>query len=784
MLDSNRSGAVPFLLILTICVTIFTTTASARQEVDELPAVNVSEAPTIRMENMGMVDGLAQGSIYEITQDSHGYIWFGTQGGLHRYDGNTFEVFAPVPFDTTSITDGWVFGVTKRADGSIWASTISGLERMDPATGQFEHFLHDPTDSTSLASGRVFETVEARDGTIWTAGDGGLSRMDPERMGVFKRYVHDPDDDNSLSATEILFVDEDAEGFIWASSTDGISRVDPATDRIERFLGSGTGHGFEGWSHPDLMLGTLEDPFNDGIMWVGTGFGITRLNYRNGNSETYLPHPDEPEGSSKNTVISITQDPTIPEIFWLGLNGGGLARFDSRLKEFSLYQNNPGHPNSVASDFAGSVFADNSGVVWVGYGNMGIGKFNPESVNITQIVHDPEKLEGIMPEGVPWAIFEDSQERLWIGTLDYTGTHHLTRYNLKTGALDRYTSDPANSRGILDGTISSIIEDSEGYIWVGSGEGVSRCHPVSMICTQYVVDRNDPNSLHGRSTQALYESPSDPGIIWVGSGGLNRLDIETGLVKRYTNDPLDSTTGPRGIAHIMEDATGMMWLGTFNMGLVKFDRKMETFTRFSYDPNNREGPSSVKYETVLERASEPGILWLAGESGLDRFDIDTGRVRHFTEADGLVNGVLYGLLEDDEGLLWMYSNKGISSFDTETEKFRNYGLDDGIVALEGMQNGYAKGTGGVMYFGNVEGISAFIPSQLSTNSTPPPVSMTDLRVNGRTVIPGPESVLSVPLVSTASITLPFSKNDFFHRLCSPAFCRSFSQSVFVPVRGF
>ena len=128
----------------------FVLVPSAFAQEIELPSLSVSEAPSIRVERMDLTDGIAQGTVYQIIQDSQGYLWFGTQGGLHRYDGQEFEVFAPTPFDTTSIGDDWVWSVNESRDGSIWAGTGSSLERLDPETGQFEHFRHDPTDSTSF----------------------------------------------------------------------------------------------------------------------------------------------------------------------------------------------------------------------------------------------------------------------------------------------------------------------------------------------------------------------------------------------------------------------------------------------------------------------------------------------------------------------------------------------------------------------------------------------------------------------------------------------------------
>ncbi len=758
----SRQPVMGFAAVLTIMVVValvFCVTPDAHAQETRLPSLGASEAPSIRIDNMGLSDGLSQGSIYQMTQDSHGYIWFGTQGGLHRYDGHEFKIYQPVAFDTTSIGEDWVWSVDESRDGSIWAGTVNSLERLDPVTETFEHFVHDPADSTTITGGNVFDSLEGSDGTIWVATARGLNRMDDERKGVFKRYVSDPDNPNAISDNQSYFLHEDPDGYIWIATDDGLNRFDPGTEVFTRYFHAGDGSG--GWGEPSMILDMFQDPSERTVLWAGTGWGLIRLNYETGEHERYVPYPDDPQGSSRNSVLNVVADPSEPDILWCGLTGGGLARFDVRRGEFTLYRNNPRDPNSIASDDAGTVFVDRSGVVWVGYGNVGLGKFNPGSVKITQITHDPEGPPGILSEGNVWAIFEDSRERLWIGTTDLSRTGHVTRYDLNTGEIARTLYDANGATTIESGWLMAIAEDSEGYIWLG-GHRMARCEPVSLRCTPYERSNADSTKLPLGTVHALYESPAEPGIIWVSTvgQGLNRLDYGTGEIKRFAPSATDSTSAPFAIAHIMEDSAGQMWLGTMDMGLVRFDRSTEIFTRYPYDPTDTTSVSNNQIEVVLERASEPGVLWLAARGGLDRFDIETETVTHFNKEAGLADNMLYGLLEDDAGLLWMSSNRGISSFDPETGKFRNYGLDDGLKALEGMQNGFAKGAGGVMYFGNVEGISAFNPSQLATNPNPPPVSLSNLRVNGRHVDPGPESVLSSPIQKTESITLPYSQNDF------------------------
>ncbi|NNE09177.1 MAG: GAF domain-containing protein, partial [Gemmatimonadetes bacterium] len=252
------------------------------------------------------------------------------------------------------------------------------------------------------------------------------------------------------------------------------------------------------------------------------------------------------------------------------------------------------------------------------------------------------------------------------------------------------------------------------------------------------------------------------GVIWSGTtgGGLQRYDARSGEVRRYRPSPGDPTTNPFAVAHIIEASDGALWIGSMDAGLVRFDRDTETFERFSYDPTDSTGISGNHVETVLERASQPGILWVTTQGGgLNRFDMETRTFRHFGPAEGLANTTVYGLLEDDEGMLWMSTNGGIFSFDVETETFRNYGTDDGLRELEFMQNGYTTGRGGMLYFGDVSGITAFSPSRLNVNTAAPDVAFTALRVDGRPVRAGSD-LLEGSLADSAALKVPYGQNSF------------------------
>ena len=709
----------------------------------DLPSINVAEAPSIRMDNMDLTDGIGQGTIYQITQDRKGFLWFGTQSGLHRYDGHEFKIFEPVAFDTTSIQSGWVWGVDESSDGSIWASTNAGLSRLDPERGNFENFTHDPSDSTSLASGFTFASLEASDGTIWVASDGGLSRMDAARTGTFKRFDRAEGDSTALPGPA-FFLREGPDGFIWVSTADGLARVDPSSNHVRTYYSTGR---LQGPSAPQAVLGSAADARDPYVLWYGTGRGIMRFDIRTAERRIWVPYPDEPSFSELNVVLTVTRDPLADDILWLGTSGGGLLRFDATTGEFDVYNHDPEDPHSVASPMANTVFADRAGTVWVGYGNKGLGKFNPTSVSITHIRHDPGNTGGPLAEGSIWGMLE-ADGYLWTGNYTNAGKSVLTRYSLSTGVTRRMEADLDAPLTFWPGIVQSLMVSESGQLWVGTA-GVSTCNPASFICRRLPRSREDSTRIHPSSVHALFEAPDEPGVIWIGNfGGLHRYDTRTGAVRRYEAPTLDPALQLIP-AHIVLGSDGALWISTLGSGLSRFDRNTELFEHYPYDVRDTTTVANNHIEVVLERASEPGILWLGSMGGLDRFNMKTRRVeRHFNEQAGLANNHIYGMLEDNDGRLWISSNRGISMFDPDAGTFRNYGTEDGLRELEFMQNAYTKGSGGMLYFGDVSGITAFVPDRLTTNGIVPPVAFTALRVDGQ------------PTELVSALDIPFRSNSF------------------------
>jgi signal transduction histidine kinase/ligand-binding sensor domain-containing protein len=754
----HSGGSISFSVML-FSVLVFCTSWVLAQDVQILPETMLSsEVPTLRFEQLSLQDGMAQSSGHTITQDSQGYLWIATQGGLHRYDGYDFKIYNSIPFDTTSLSENWVWAANEAGNGDMWVTTEGGgLNRMDPVTGAAVHYRHDPEDSASISSDRTFYPLEASNGDLWVSTlNRGLNRMRAGQEGSFIRYNHKEEDPNSLTSDILFWLSEDAHGHIWASSANGINRIDPETGSITRYLYNERLTPFYG--DPENVMSQYIPSGNHGILWLATGNGLVRLDSETGEYRRFLIEPNGDGINPLNFIHDVMPDPNDPNVLWVGGPGTGIARFDMRTETFSSYRHDPRDRHSLSEDRVLSLFLDRSGMMWAGTATEGINVFNPGAVNFNNVQNDPEDASSLAPGNV-WGIYEDSRGTLWVGTDVGVGGGYLTQFDAVTGKVTRHRHDPNNRNTLLPGINRAFAEDAAGDFWLGGSGGLNKMDRSTGRVTRFRRERTEEN--RGRNNVfALKPIANNETQLWVGTiGGLDRFDTQTGV---FTPVPLspDSTAPGPGVLCLWQGTAGSLWIGT-GSGLFHLDPAGEVKLASSYDPQDTTSISDNWIQCIIERKEEPGILWLGmgNGGGLNRFDTRTETATHIMKKDGLGDNMVYGILEDGEGTLWMSTNGGISNFDPDTRQFRNYGLDDGLMALEYNQNAYAKGPGGVLYFGSGEGFTAFEPKYLTTNAVPPQVVISDFKLFNKSVVPGPDSPLIKPLSQQTEITVGYDQNE-------------------------
>ena len=175
-----------------------------------------SPAENIRFTNISRNEGLSKDAVMCILQDRSGFMWFGTELGLNRYDGNDFKVFLQVPGDPTSLSHGYILSLHEDRAGILWIGTFNGgLNRYDPATGEFRSFRHAPGPDRLAEQRHRRGYHEDRAGALWIGTDNGLNRLD-RATGKFTRYPLAAD--RPGSSDHIHDICEDREGMLWIAT--------------------------------------------------------------------------------------------------------------------------------------------------------------------------------------------------------------------------------------------------------------------------------------------------------------------------------------------------------------------------------------------------------------------------------------------------------------------------------------------------------------------------------------------------------------------------------------
>ena len=612
-------------------------------------------------------DGLPQNSVTAIAQTQDGYLWFGTEEGLVRFDGVHFTVFNKR--NTEQFLNHVITALSVSRDGSLWIGTSAGLLRYQG--GQFTRY----SSQDGLASDTVIRIYESREGVLWV-GTAGRA-INQLKGGKFTAYQVP----GLLPDNKVTSIAQDQQGEIWLG-TNG-SPVYRFKDG--KFTGLPTQEGLSTAAARCLYTGS------DGSLWIGTtNRGLTR--YQDGKLTVY--HASD--GLPSETIFSITEDRD--KTIWVGTNNG-LARL--RGEKFET--------QTLAESLARSISAlyeDREGSLWIGTLESGLNRFK-----------DGKFTNYTVKEGFPSnylkAIYESRDGSLWFGD----NGHGLGR--LKEGKLTTYKTED----GLASNNVSSIYEGREGKLWVGFSDG-----GVAYFKDGRFTTANINSGPWSQRVRTLYES-SD-GSLWMGSSGAGMYQLKDGESTRFdlpeglshgvvsaitetrdgsiwigTLGGLDrlqhgritaAYTSKNGLSHsyvtsLYEDQDGTLWVGTYGGGVNKF--KEGKFTAYTI----KQGlPDDVAFQIIEDSQSN---LWITCNTGIFRV----------SKKD---------LADFDQGKI-----KSIPSV--------SYGTADGMPTSECIGGQYAalRTRDGKIWFSTIKGLTAIDPARIKNNELPPPVVIEQLLVN-------------------------------------------------------
>src|SRR5216683_477062 len=213
-LSSNSSGAVAQV--------------SVNHRTIRVPLIDGND---IRFSRLSTAAELSQTRVSDIVHDDQGFLWFGTQYGLNRYDGHKFRVFTPNPASANSLSGGYIYSLFKDQSGMLWIGCDLFLDRFDPATETFGHYSLESKD-LNRSPGVVFHISQDRAGVLWLATGSGLYGLDPGTGRITRHYGHDPLNPSSLSSNDVKATAEDRSGRFWVADGNNLEQFDRKTGNV------------------------------------------------------------------------------------------------------------------------------------------------------------------------------------------------------------------------------------------------------------------------------------------------------------------------------------------------------------------------------------------------------------------------------------------------------------------------------------------------------------------------------------------------------------------------
>jgi ligand-binding sensor domain-containing protein/serine phosphatase RsbU (regulator of sigma subunit) len=638
-----------------------------------------SGAQTFHFTGYGVKDGLIQSNVSSIVQDSAGFYWIGTAGGLSRFDGRHFVNFTT----EQGLSDNNITALFIDRDHQLWIGHDNGL-------------------------------VTRYDGVTFTGINSKQLPKDKKILGFF----------------------QDKLGSIWIStSAAGVIRIMDISRKASKGRAIRTYSARDGLSH--IVLKVTED--NEGNMWFNTDIGVKVL--RKGKADFEFFHePGMPPGQIA-AILKLRDGGLL-----FGTLNGTIFRFDTKSRQFTMIVS----PSDLIKKmqlpgpyYIYTLMEDRKGNIWASITNLGVIRveknnaitwFNTSNgltVNkIKSIIEDEQGnvLFGTEGEGIEvfagekfvsfnkhnglsdnqvWAICKDRNGHYWFGTNGGITIYNPSEHESKAFRI------LSVKEGLPNNNIRSIVEDRNGNIWIAmwGGKvirydvGASRLVPVPAL----------EEIVNGYANCLLIDKRN---FLWIGSNeGIVRYDLHSGALRTFrTIDGLVDND----ISCLFEDSKGNVWIGTNKNGVSMFDgRKFINHNKTSGLPNGNVSAISEDKDHKIWIGTEGAGVYLFNGKNYTAYKVRNGLSSDFVT---LVS-------PDADGNMWLGTNKGLNRFDFKTGQFTIYSEGDGFTGLETKQGAIYLEKSGDLWFGTVNGVFRYRPTNDSASVTAPRVKLLQFRVN-------------------------------------------------------
>lgn len=675
-----------------------------------------------------MDDGLAANRVYSILQDSCGFMWFGTDDGLSRFDGIKFKNYYLSEYinATTSNSVKKIF-IDRR--GKMWIGLDSSIVIYDSQTDTFRPF-NAKTETGETIQTYVVDMIEDNDGEVWIATNGkGLYRFSPNDEIRLRVYRNIPGESNCISQNILMTLQQDSKQNIWIGTySEGLCCFDKHKNTFVTYKRSNLPDSLSDNSIQKI----LED--SHGNLWIGTF--QNGLDLFNPATRTFTNYQDK---SPNNLLYHIhdIKEYRPGELFISSDNGIGIFKAD---KGEIIQSDNPNLKiRTGANKFIYSIYIDKEESLWLGSYFDGIKFYSAFQNNFK---YYSCSLSATAQAGkVVNVIKEGKDDQYWIGTDD----NGIFRFNAKTQEITPFRD--AASIGTTYYCIHDLLVDGDKLYAATYGRGMEVFDLKTGKVESYLYNPEDSTSISSSRVFILYKASN--GYIYVGTS--NGICCYNPQQKKFTR--MESFAGR--ISAIIEDYHGKIWIGTSISGLYSYNIKTGKTTAYQRSDN----PNSITKNVITTLAIDNRKrLWVGTYGqGLCRYNEDSDNFTRYDHLE-LPNKIITSIIPKGD-LLWISTNKGLAVYNPDTEYLKTYSKSNGLYNEQFTPRSGVESSDGKLFLGSTGGFCYFFPQDLRENTYNPPVVLTNMTIFGKEVQANiPDSPIQRSIGYTDEIILEYNQS--------------------------
>jgi len=705
-------------------------------------------ANTNTIEFQSLKQGLPHQLVRSIFRDHKGFIWFGTQEGLARFDGYDFRIYNHIPNDSTSLCHSTVNFITEDSNKNIWVGTVDGLSLYNREKDNFIDYTKYIKNPHILGNISISSIYDDNNGNIWIGTIGnGIIKLNPKTL-ISSFYFKNPQSINSLNSDYITSIMPYKKG-IFIGSYEGVILFDTISNKFTNIQKKSDD--INSLSNNNIISIYTKDGSE---FWVGTQNGLNRITINENNVRVErIPLKDNSGHTSDKMIICLTGDGN--NNIWAGTDNNGLYSYNYKTTVTDYYYYEEGNPNSITSNTINSILFDYEGILWLGSSHRGVCYYNNTSKRFEHFKRNIYDKSTLSDNDVR-AFVPDREGKVWLAT-DGGGICKFdptTRKYLKTIDIEEINK-------LSNNAVTSITIDNDQNIWVGSWMGgIDKFSKDERFLKNYKIE-GVPDVGNNKVMSLLVDKK---GRLWTGTSGsgvyLYDKSKDTFSQIKFKNEALDVKT-PLFVVKVFSDSDNTIWVTTI-YGLLKLTETSEgTFNVTRYYSSNKAGSiSSNRISSIYEDHNKN--IWVGTEDmGINLYSKKDDSFISFQMKDGLPSNSIKGIIEDKSGNLWISTYKSLSIFNYKDNDFTNFNENEGMTGIGFYNNSNFLSEAGELFFGSSDGFILFNPGKNKGKNIINPVYLTDLKIfNKSAEVGAKDSPLRKNIDETEKIILNHKQTSF------------------------